>query len=90
MDEPYGALDIYTRERMQEWLLRIWQEERKTIIFVTHSIEEALFLSDRIIVLKDGSVHHEFTIPFKRSRRKDLKYTERFNRLQRRISEAIG
>ena len=51
MDEPFGSLDVQTRDLLQDELLRIWQQERKTVIFVTHSIEEAIYLGDRIIVL---------------------------------------
>lgn len=66
LDEPFSALDEFTRLHMQEWLLSIWEEYKKTIIFVTHNIEEALFLSDRIIVFSDkpATVKAEFKLPF--------------------------
>ena len=51
LDEPFGALDALTRQEMQQWLLQIWQQDRKTILFVTHDVEEALFLSDRVYVM---------------------------------------
>ncbi|MCB0877023.1 MAG: ABC transporter ATP-binding protein [Solirubrobacterales bacterium] len=51
LDEPFGALDALTRQEMQQWLLEIWQQDRKTILFVTHDVEEALFLSDRVYVM---------------------------------------
>jgi ABC-type nitrate/sulfonate/bicarbonate transport system ATPase subunit len=51
LDEPFGALDALTRQNMQEWLLEIWQQDRKTILFVTHDVEEALYLSDRVYVM---------------------------------------
>jgi ABC-type nitrate/sulfonate/bicarbonate transport system ATPase subunit len=53
LDEPYGALDALTRKAMQEWLLEIWQADRKTILFVTHDVEEAIYLSDRVYVMSE-------------------------------------
>ena len=58
LDEPFSALDDFTRLEMQQWLMTIWTEYRRTILFVTHNIEEALFLSDRIIVLSANPAKH--------------------------------
>lgn len=70
MDEPFGALDAQTRNNLQNELLRIWQEEKRTIIFVTHSVDEAVFLSDRIVILtkRPGSVKKIIDIPIPRPR----------------------
>jgi len=70
MDEPFGALDAQTRNQMQKELLRIWSETRKTVVFVTHSVDEALFLSDRIIVMtpRPGTVADEIRVPLTRPR----------------------
>lgn len=70
MDEPFGALDAQTRELMQEELLRIWSADRKTVMFVTHSIDEAIVLSDRVVVMQSnpGRIVKEFRIPFERPR----------------------
>ncbi|WNY27351.1 ABC transporter ATP-binding protein [Methanolapillus ohkumae] len=70
MDEPFGALDAQTRNNLQKELLRIWQEEKKTILFVTHSVDEAVFLSDRIIILsgRPGTVKKEIPITIPRPR----------------------
>jgi len=74
MDEPFGSLDALTRENMQVELLRIWQENRCTVIFVTHSIEEAVFLSDRLVVMDahPGRVKKIFPIPFARPRKREI------------------
>ncbi len=72
MDEPFGALDAQTREVLQEEMLRIWQHERKTVVFVTHSISESVFLADRIVVMatRPGAVKEvlDVTIPHPRER----------------------
>lgn len=89
MDEPFGALDIFTRDKMQDWLNTIWEKENKTILFVTHNIEEALFLSDRILILDSGKILNEFSIPFGRPRIADLKYTQSFIDLKRIIGDEL-
>lgn len=70
MDEPFGALDAQTRNNLQNELLRIWQEEKKTIIFVTHSVDEAVFLSDKVVILSKhpGTVKKIIPIPIPRPR----------------------
>jgi NitT/TauT family transport system ATP-binding protein len=85
MDEPFGALDMFTRERMQKWLLGIWEKESKTVLFVTHNIEEAIFLSDRVIVLGQGVMLGEFAVPLDRPRTEQVKFTNEFVNLKRDI-----
>jgi ABC-type nitrate/sulfonate/bicarbonate transport system ATPase subunit len=70
LDEPFGALDALTRGRMQEWLLDVWTERRRSVLFVTHDVEEALFLADRVYVLspRPGRVVAEIVVPFARPR----------------------
>lgn len=87
LDEPFSALDELTRLNMQKWLLSIWEENRKTILFVTHNIDEALFLSDRIIVLsnKPAKVKAEFQIPFSRPRDERIMLTDDFLKWKREI-----
>ena len=70
MDEPFAALDVLTRHKLQEELVRIWQEENKTIIFVTHNVDEAVFLADRVVVLSQspGKIIKSFNIEIERIR----------------------
>lgn len=90
MDEPYGALDAYTRDKMQQWLLDVWATHKKTIVFVTHNIEEAIFLADRVLVLNHHKFTKEFMVPFARPRHEEVKFTPEFNRLRKEIFESIN
>ncbi len=90
MDEPYGALDAYTRDKMQKWLLDVWNTHKKTIIFVTHNIEEALFLADRVMVLRPSGFAKEYRVPFPRPRIDEIKFTQKFNQLRQEIYQAIN
>ncbi|RWZ58085.1 ABC transporter ATP-binding protein [Halobacillus fulvus] len=91
LDEPFSALDEFTRHDMQKWLLSIWEEHQRSILFITHNIEEALFLSDRIIVLSDRPAHvqKEFTVPFSRPRDPSLVLTEPFLTCKKQIYKEI-
>jgi NitT/TauT family transport system ATP-binding protein len=92
MDEPFGALDALTRERMNLEMLRIWQESGKTIVFVTHSIQEAVFLGSRCAVLTSGPARmaDTFTIDLPHPRTVDLKTTETFGQYTKRIYNLLG
>ena len=89
MDEPFGALDLFTREKMQTWLLDIWEKQHKTVLFVTHSIEEAIFLSDRVIVLGGGIILGQFNVPFGRPRLEELKFNDIFVGLKQEIARSM-
>ena len=92
MDEPFGALDALTREKMNLELLRIWQEARKTIVFVTHGISEAVFLGTRVVVLSAGPARmaDNFAIDLPHPRTLDMKTQERFGEYTRRIYKLLG
>ncbi|MCM3626005.1 ABC transporter ATP-binding protein [Paenibacillus glycanilyticus] len=91
LDEPFGALDALTRQQMQQWLMAIWEQNRRSVLLVTHSIEEALLLSDRIIVLSSAPavILEEITVPFDRPRSPQLWREPRFNELKQRIHELL-
>jgi NitT/TauT family transport system ATP-binding protein len=92
MDEPFGALDALTREKMNLELLRIWQEARKTIVFVTHGITEAVFLGTRVVVLTPSPARmaDNFRIDLPHPRTLDVKTSERFGEYTRRIYRLLG
>jgi NitT/TauT family transport system ATP-binding protein len=91
LDEPFGSLDALTRERMGEELLNIWQARRKTVIMVTHSISEALFLSDRVLVLsaRPGKIILDQAVPLPRPRREEMRYSSQFGDMARHLRSAI-
>lgn len=87
MDEPFAALDAQTRELMQEELLRIWLAARKTVLFITHQIDEAIFLSDRVVVFtaRPGRVRRIVQVELERPRRLTLKRETRFHAIEDEI-----
>ncbi len=91
LDEPFGSLDALTRERMGSELSRIWQARRKTVIMVTHSISEALFLADRVLVLsqRPGRLRLDLAVGLARPRGEGLQYTHAFGELARQVRSAI-
>lgn len=91
LDEPFSALDAFTRSEMQSWLLNIWEENRRSVIFVTHHIEEALLLSDRIYVLsrRPATVLHNIVVPFPRPRREEITDDPQFIALRRQLMNAM-
>jgi NitT/TauT family transport system ATP-binding protein len=91
LDEPFGSLDAITRERMWTELSRIWRAKQKTVIMVTHSINESLFLADRVVVLtqRPGRMKLDLKVDLPRPRRDDIRYTPHFGKLARKLREAI-
>jgi NitT/TauT family transport system ATP-binding protein len=91
MDEPFGALDSQTRWVMQQLLLRVWEHAHKTVLFVTHDIDEAILLGDRVYVMtaRPGRIKEEIAIPIARPRTVDLVTTPAFIALKRRILDLL-
>ena len=91
MDEPFAALDAQTRNFMQLELLRIWRETKKTVIFVTHMISEAILLSDRVIVFshRPGTIRSELAVPLERPRRMEMRSDPRFLELENIVWKLI-
>ena len=92
MDEPFGALDIITRRTMQHGLLKLWQREPKPVLFVTHDVEEALFLSDRILVLskKPAVIIKQTAVPFARPRDDTLRREQKFLDVRYELEDTLG
>ena len=91
LDEPFGQLDALTREQLAEELLGVWQAKKKTVLMVTHAIDEAIFLADRVIVLspQPGQVRLDLGVDFARPRGLAIRYTEKFGILAEQIRKAI-
>ncbi len=91
LDEPFASLDAMTRERMWTELSRIWQARQKTVIMVTHSINESLFLADRVLVLtqRPGKIKLDLAVDLPRPRNDDIRYTSHFGKLARKLRMAI-
>ena len=87
LDEPFGALDALTREAMREWLLGVWEADRKTILLVTHDVEEAVFLSDRVHIMsgRPGRIRTSVAVPLPRPRTLELTATPQFAALKERL-----
>lgn len=91
LDEPFGALDALTRSTMQQWLLEIWMADRRTVVFVTHDIDEAIFLSDRVLVMsaRPGRIKMDLDVDLPRPRHHHLLTDPRFAAIKRSIVEEL-
>ena len=91
MDEPFGSLDAQTRSLMQELLLGLWQRHQQTVLFITHDIEEALLLADRVCVMtaRPGRIKKSIPVPMPRPRAIELTLSPEFNALRREVLELI-
>jgi len=91
MDEPFGALDHQTRELMQELLLGIWENDRKTVLFVTHDIDEAVFMGSRVVVMsaRPGRIKLDRVVPLAHPRHYSIKTTPGFAQLKAELTEAV-
>ena len=91
MDEPFGALDAQTRSVLQEELVRIWEEEKKTVVYITHSIEEAIMLGDRVVLMtaRPGKIKSTYEVALPRPRSLQLRTTPEYNRLAQVIWEDL-
>lgn len=91
LDEPFGALDAITRFKMQTWLLDIWQQFQRTILFITHDVDEAIYLSDKIYVLSErpGRVKLEVAVPLPRPRTPEIITDSEFIKIKKTILKAL-
>jgi ABC-type nitrate/sulfonate/bicarbonate transport system ATPase subunit len=91
LDEPFGALDSLTRSLMQRWLLGIWEHHRRTVLFITHDIDEALYLGDRVVAMtaRPGRIKQQFSVTLPRPREPALLTSAEFIALKRKLLDAI-
>ena len=91
LDEPFGALDSYTRTSLQQWLMGVWEEIRTTVLFITHDVAEAVYLSDRVYVMtpRPGRIQAVFDIELPRPREKGIEITDAFLRLERTLKAEL-
>jgi ABC-type nitrate/sulfonate/bicarbonate transport system ATPase subunit len=91
LDEPFGALDALTRAQMQGWLLDVWQDDNKTILFVTHDVEEAVYLSDRVYVMsgRPGKVSLCVDVNLPRPRRSEITMDPEFLALKQKLLKPL-
>jgi ABC-type nitrate/sulfonate/bicarbonate transport system ATPase subunit len=91
MDEPFGALDEQTRRLLQEQLLQLWERERKTVVFITHSMEEAVMLGDRVMLMtpRPGKVKEMIEVPLKRPRSRDVEKSPAFVEIKEYLWENL-
>lgn len=91
LDEPFGALDAITRMEMQEWLLDIWRKHTHSILFITHDIDEALFLSDRVYIMcgRPGDIKLEIVVDEPRPRKRDILFHEKYMEYKKRILDIL-
>jgi len=90
MDEPFASLDMQTRDSMHRWLEEVWSDEKMTIILVTHYIDEAILLSDRVIVLREGGRLDDLKVDLPRPRDAGMVFEPGFLELKRKIVECLG
>lgn len=92
LDEPFGLLDAQTRSRMQDELSRLWEQRKKTVVLVTHDVEEAIYLADRVVVFsaRPGRVKAEVSIDLPRPRSPEMRFSPVFLEFKRRIWEELG
>ena len=90
MDEPFGSLDYVTRSNLHELLLRLWRETGKTIVFVTHDVDEAIKLADRILVVRDGGILTDLDVPFARPRSEQLRADAEANAMRAELLGMLG
>jgi NitT/TauT family transport system ATP-binding protein len=91
MDEPFGALDEQTRRLLQEQLLQLWERERKTVVFITHSMEEAVMLGDRVMLMtpRPGKVKEMIDVPLNRPRSRDVEKSPAFIEIKEYLWENL-